>query len=95
MFSAKNEAQTGLVFRPPQEIVHSGQIEIHFAGELRLEFFDLEIDHDVAPQSQMVEKQVEKEVLVADCEVILTSNKRETLSKLQHEIANVLDQTSL
>src|SRR6267143_1215510 len=94
MFFAKDEAQTRLVFRPPQEIVHSGQIKVHFASEFRLEFFDLKIDHDVAAQSQMIEKQIEKEVLVTDFEVILPSNEREAFPKLQHEIANVFDQTS-
>ena len=42
----------------------------------------------------MIEKQIEKEVLPAYFEAILTPDQRETLPKFQHEIANVLDQTS-
>ncbi len=77
MFFAKNEAQTGLVFRSPQEIIHSGKIKVHFAGEFWFKFFDLEVDHDITAQSQVIEQQIEKEILVADLEVILTSDERE------------------
>ena len=42
----------------------------------------------------MIKEQIEKEVLVTDFEVILPSNEREASPKLQHEIANVFDQTS-
>jgi hypothetical protein len=84
-----------LVFRSPQQIIHRGQIKIHLPCEFWFEFFDLEIDHDVATQSQMIKKQVEKEILTADFEVILASNKCEAFPKLQYQIANVLNQTSL
>jgi hypothetical protein len=94
-FLTKHESQTRLVLGLAQEIVHSRQIKAHFAGEFRLAFFDLEIDHDVTAQSQVVEQQVIKEVLPADLQWVLTSYEREALSELQYEIANVFDQTSL
>jgi hypothetical protein len=32
----------------PHLVVDGGEVEIHFAGELRFEGFDLQIDHDEA-----------------------------------------------
>ena len=77
-----------------QVIVDGGKIEIHFTGELRLEVFDFKIDDDEAAQMEMIEKQVEKEVLVANFERILTANERKTLAKFQEEIPQLLEQAA-
>jgi len=62
---AKDEADAGLVVGMPQKVVDRREIEVHLAGELRLERFHLQIDHDVSTDLQVVEEEVDVELLVA------------------------------
>ena len=56
---------------------------------------DLQLDHDVAAQPQVVEEHVEIEVLVGDLELNLGTNEGEARSQLQQEVTDVLDQPAL
>jgi hypothetical protein len=52
-----------------------------------LEFYD-----DIAPELEMVEKEVEVEILVANLEMHLPTDKGETGSQLQKELLDVVDE---
>src|SRR3984957_12350067 len=48
----------------PALVVPRRQIEVHFAGELRLEFLDLQLDNNEAAQPKVVEQEVEIVILI-------------------------------
>ena len=77
-----------------QEVIHSRQIEVHFAGEFGPELFNFEIDHDIASQAQMIKKQIEKIVLAADFQMVLVSDECKSLAEFQNQVAQMVDQTS-
>src|SRR3984957_10653967 len=52
---AQNNPDARGVALVPQLVVHRRQIEVHFAGELRLEFLDLQLDNNEAAQPKVVE----------------------------------------
>jgi hypothetical protein len=52
-----------------------------------LEFYD-----DIAPKLEMVEKEVEVEILVANLEMHLPTDKGETRSQLQKELLDMVDE---
>jgi hypothetical protein len=64
-------------------VVDRGEIEVHLAGKLRLEFLNLKFDDNEAAQPEVVEEQVQIIVLAADLKVILTADEGEALSKFQ------------
>jgi carbamoylphosphate synthase large subunit len=72
----------------------TAQAEIHFAGILRLELVDLQIDDDKAAKPQVVAEQVDIEILAANLEVILTANEREALAEFQNQRPQVFPKTS-
>jgi len=57
-----------------QPVVHGGEVEVHFAGELGLELLDLQINDNVAAQPQVVKEQVEVVVLPGDFQRILAAD---------------------
>ena len=52
-----------------------------------LEFYD-----DIAPELEVVEKEVEVEILIANLEMHLPTDKGETSSQLQKELLDVVDE---
>lgn len=81
-----------MVIRVAEQIVHGGAVEIDLAGIARLEGAGLEFDHDIAPELEMVEKEVEVEILVANLEMHLASDKRKAGSQLQKELLDVVNE---
>src|SRR5579885_3580380 len=51
---AQDQSDAWLVVRMPQQVVGRRQVEVHFAGELRLEVDHLDIDGHVAAQADIV-----------------------------------------
>ena len=75
-----------------EQVVGRRQVEIHLAGELRLELLDLEVDHHEAAQAEVVEQEVEVVVLASHLQVILAPNEGETLAKFKDQGTDVLQQ---
>src|SRR5262245_9774377 len=65
------------------------------ARELRLEALCLELEDDKAPESQVIEEQVQVKVLPADLEWILAPHKSEPFSELEDQGPNMLEQPGL
>ena len=69
---AEDQADRRPVILVAHLFINGRQVEIHLARELGLERLDLQIDHDEAPQLQVVEQQVEEILLAGPLEVGLT-----------------------
>jgi hypothetical protein len=76
-------------------VVDRRQVEVHFAGELRLEVGDLQVDDHVAAQLQVVEEQVDAEFLAADLQQILAADEREADAELEQEGTDMFEQAAL
>lgn len=74
-----------------QKVIHAGQIEIQLTNERRVEVARLEFDDDIAAQLEVVKEQVDIEVLIANFKVDLASYKRESGTKLQKKLLDVVD----
>jgi hypothetical protein len=92
---AQNQADAGLVLRVAQQVVRRRKVEVHLAGILGLELANLEIDHNIAAQLEMVEQHVQVVVLVGHFEVILAADEGKPDPQLKQEGADVLDQAAL
>ncbi len=57
--------------------VDRGDVEVHLARELGLELDDLQIDHDVAVQLQVIEQQVDAVVVAVDVDLVLPAGEGE------------------
>jgi hypothetical protein len=75
-----------------QEVVHCGKVEIQLADKGRIKRTGFELDYDEAAQLQMVEKQVDAEILVADFERYLLANKGESGAQFKQESLDVIHQ---
>jgi hypothetical protein len=72
---AKDYTDRRLVVAVSQLIIDSREVEIHLPGKFGLEIFDLQFDYDEAAHAEMLEKQVEVVILVADLNMILTADE--------------------
>lgn len=72
-----------------EQVVHRRQIEVHLAGEFRLERLALQVNRHVAPEAQMVEQQINLEGLAADFQMVLLADEGEVCAQLQQELADV------
>ncbi len=79
-----------MVIRVAEQIVHDGAVEIDLPGIAGFEGAGLEFDDDIAPELEMVEKEVEVEILVAYLKMNLPTEKGETGSQLQKELLDVV-----
>lgn len=90
--AAQNQADREIVFRCLDLLVHGGEIEIELTGIFRLEGAALQLDDHIAMQLQMVEKQINVKILLANLQMILPPHEGKALAKLEHEAGQVLDQ---
>ena len=74
----KYDADGRAILRGLDQAIDRRLVEIHFAHEFRFEITDLEINHDVAVQPGMVEKQIEEEFLAVYLQPILIADERKT-----------------
>jgi hypothetical protein len=75
-----------------EQIVHGRAVEVDLSGIAGFEGAGLEFYDDIAPELEMVEKEVEVEILVANLEMHLPTDKGETGSQLQKELLDVVDE---
>jgi hypothetical protein len=92
---AQDQANGRLIGSVALEVIDGGEVEVHLAGELRLQGPDLEVDDQEAPQFQMVKQQVDVKILAADFEVDVFADESEADSALQQELADVSEQAAL
>lgn len=90
---AQNEADTWLIIAMTEQVVDSGEIEIHLAGVFRFERRHLKVDDYKASELQVIEQQVELEVLASDFERYLAADESETYAELDQELAQVHEQS--
>jgi hypothetical protein len=81
---AQNDTNGRLVIFMSERVIHGRKVEIHFPREFRLEIFDFELENHKAAQRQMVEKQIEVEVLLANLQMVLTANKTEPFPEFKN-----------
>ena len=62
--------------------IDGGQIEVELARIFRPERCRLEFDDDIAPQLQMVEKEIDKEFIAAHIQPVLTPDERKAGSQV-------------
>src|SRR5579862_2397574 len=74
---AENEADAGLIPIVTHPVIHGVEVEIHFPGILRLEWTDLQVNHDEAAELEVIEKEIEIEVVVAHFHVNLPAGEGE------------------
>lgn len=58
----------------------------------RFEPISLQLDHDVTPQLEVVEEQVQEEVVATDLEMHLAADERKPGTELEQEVGDMLDQ---
>jgi hypothetical protein len=75
-----------------EQIVHGSAVEVDLSGIAGFEGAGLEFYDDIAPELEMVEKEVEVEILVTNLEMHLPTDKGETGSQLQKELLDVVDE---
>ena len=92
---AKDEADGGGIARVAELGVHRRAVEIHFAGILRLEVALFQIHDDEAAEMQMVEKEVEVKLAVADFEAVLAADEGEAATEFEQEFLDVGDEAGL
>ena len=92
---AKDEADGGGIAGVAELGVHRRAVEIHFAGILRLEVALFQIHNDEAAQVQMVEKEVEVKLAVADRERVLAADEGEAATEFEQEFLDVGDEAGL
>lgn len=92
---AQDQADGWLIVRVAEQVVHSREIEIHLAGVLGFEGLGLQVDHDKAAQTKMIEQQVDIVVLAAHFQGNLLADKGEARAQLQQELADVVEQGPL
>ncbi len=80
---AEEKANRGLVIGVAEQIVHGSAVEVDLSGIAGFEGAGLEFYDDMAPELEMVEKEVEVEILVANLEMHLPTDKGETGSQLE------------
>jgi hypothetical protein len=73
----------------PEQVVHSGQVEVELPHVLGLELPGLELDDDVAAKLQVVEEEVDPELLRPHLERHLAPDEREPLAELEQEVSDV------
>ena len=89
---AEQQPDGGGVVSVPKQVVHGRQVEVQLPGKLGLERHRLQLHHDVAPQTQVVEEHVEEEIVAAHLHPVLVADEGKTYAKLQEE---VLDEEEL
>ena len=75
-----------------QLVIHGGEIKIHFAGEFRFKGFHFQINHDVAPQPEMIKQQVEVIILAAHFQMILPADKGESDAQFKQKSLDMFQQ---
>jgi len=91
-FLAQQEPDRRPILRLAESIVHGREIEVHLAREFRLKGLHLQINHHIAPQSEMIEQKVEIIILAADLQVILPANKRKANAQFKQEFLDMVKQ---
>src|ERR1700733_4950822 len=83
---AQNNADARTVISMPKLFINRRKVKIHLAGKLRFKVLNFQIDNHVTTEPDMVEKQVQIEILIADLQVVLTPEKCKPLSQFQNEV---------
>ncbi len=91
-FLAQYQANGGVIGFVAQLVVHHATIEVHLSGIFGFEIAAFEIDYHVAAQLEVIEEQVDVEILLADVEVVLSSDKGEALAQLQQKFFQMGDE---
>lgn len=86
---AKDEADGWLVIWMTQHVIDCGEVEVHLPGILRFECTHLQIDHDVAPEFQVVEEQVNSEIFTAYFERNLIADEGEAHAEFDKELTKM------
>ena len=89
---AEDQTDGRLVQLMPKLVVNDVAVKIEFASVLGFEWAGLQLDDDEGPQPQVVEEQVNVEVVVADGEAVLPTDKREALAEFQQKFFEMANQ---
>ena len=74
------------------QIVHHRQVAIELPGVLKLKVRVLQLNHHIAMQSGMVEKQVNKKLLPNHLKPVLTAHKGNAHAEFDQKVFEVVDQ---
>ena len=69
-------------------VIHYSEIKIHLSSEFWFKRDRLQLDYEITPKLDMIEKKVEIEILIANTEGDLSPNKSEALTKLKEKFLN-------
>ena len=86
---ADDQANTRPIIGMAEQVIDGGEVEIHLADKLRLEFFRLQIHDDKAAQFQVIEEKIDKEITSAHFQAILAGNECKADAQLQQEVSQV------
>jgi hypothetical protein len=90
---AEQEADVGLIVRSTHPVVHRRLVEVHLAGEFRLERLHLQLDDYETPDRQVIEEQIEIVVLAAHFQMHLPADERKAHTKFEQEFLNMPHQS--
>jgi hypothetical protein len=74
-----------------EEVVDRREIEAHLAGEFRLEGSAFRSITTNARKFQMVKEEIDVEVLVSDCDPLLSRDQRKTNAQFEEKLAQVIE----
>ena len=81
----EDEADGWLISGVLEKVIHRGEVEIHFAGVLRLEGATLQVDDDEATKLQVVEQKVKAIVFARNLQRVLAANEGKPCAEFQQE----------